>query len=292
MVACLPLAPVTTRADLEVSGSVRIQATTEFHAPLATHGTWIEVASHGRCWRPASVSVHWRPYCDGTWVWTDCGWYWHSDEPWAWAVYHYGYWAHDPGHGWVWIPGIEWAPAWVSWRVGGGYCGWAPLGPRGVVLGPTAFVFVETRRFHERIRPSRVVVNDSTVIGQTTVINGPVLARRNLGGKLDQSVFVNTGPDIAVVSKATGRKHSAASIGTVAGRSGPPREVVRQIQKESDLRKLDDPSRPTPDKGAAERKPELAPSPGKENAPRPQPPGLGRKHPAKTKPGKGPGREK
>jgi hypothetical protein len=54
---------------------------------------------------------------------------WFSDEPWAWAAYHYGRWTYNPYYGWVWIPGYEWAPAWVSWRTGGGYYGWAPLGP-------------------------------------------------------------------------------------------------------------------------------------------------------------------
>ena len=27
------------------------------------------------------------------------------------------------------MPGYTWAPAWVSWRYGDGYCGWAPLPP-------------------------------------------------------------------------------------------------------------------------------------------------------------------
>ncbi|HEX4138962.1 MAG TPA: DUF6600 domain-containing protein, partial [Candidatus Methylacidiphilales bacterium] len=29
----------------------------------------------------------------------------------------------------VWVPGYTWAPAWVSWRYGDGYVGWAPLPP-------------------------------------------------------------------------------------------------------------------------------------------------------------------
>jgi hypothetical protein len=36
------------------------------------------------------------------------------------------------------VPGYQWAPAWVSWRYGGGYCGWAPLPPStfvGVEIG-------------------------------------------------------------------------------------------------------------------------------------------------------------
>ncbi len=43
------------------------------------------------------------------------------------------------------MPGYQWAPAWVSWRYGGGYCGWAPLPPEtfiGVEFGnPGAFHF-------------------------------------------------------------------------------------------------------------------------------------------------------
>ena len=112
------------KADLEVSAGVSIHSPAEFYEPLATHGTWVEEGSYGRCWRPVGVAVGWRPYCDGHWEWTDCGWYWVSDEPWAWACYHYGTWYFDPNLGWVWVPGVEWAPAWVNWRIGGDYIGW------------------------------------------------------------------------------------------------------------------------------------------------------------------------
>jgi hypothetical protein len=70
-----------------------------------------------------------RPHNVGRWAWTSGGWYWISDEPWGWATYHYGTWYLDPVYGWVWIPDYEWAPAWVEWRYGGDYIGWAPLGP-------------------------------------------------------------------------------------------------------------------------------------------------------------------
>src|SRR6185436_20017344 len=113
----LTLGSWNARADLEVSTSVRISAVAQFHAPLTPHGSWIEVGSYGRCWRPSGIAVSWRPYCYGSWAWTDCGWYWESDEPWTWACYHYGSWVVDSHHGWVWVPGIEWAPAWVSWRI-------------------------------------------------------------------------------------------------------------------------------------------------------------------------------
>ena len=59
------------------------------------------------------------------------GWTWASDYNWGWAPFHYGRWLYDDAYGWMWVPGYEWAPAWVSWRNGGGCYGWAPLGPGG-----------------------------------------------------------------------------------------------------------------------------------------------------------------
>jgi uncharacterized membrane protein YgcG len=78
------------------------------------------------------VPVGWRPYVEGRWIWTDDGWYWDTSEPWGWATYHYGRWYYDDYYGWVWTPGYDWAPAWVEWRYGGDYIGWAPLGPYAV----------------------------------------------------------------------------------------------------------------------------------------------------------------
>ena len=83
----LSLGASSAVADLEVSASVQIHARADFYAPLTPQGTWVEVGSYGRCWHPAHLAVEWRPYCYGHWVWTDCGWYWESDEPWAWACY-------------------------------------------------------------------------------------------------------------------------------------------------------------------------------------------------------------
>ena len=76
---------LNARANFEVSAGVSTNAETDFCAPLATEGPWVQVGSYGRCWRPAGVAVGRRPYWSGQWIWTDCGWYWQSDEPWAWA---------------------------------------------------------------------------------------------------------------------------------------------------------------------------------------------------------------
>ncbi|HEV7786285.1 MAG TPA: DUF6600 domain-containing protein, partial [Thermoanaerobaculia bacterium] len=100
-----------------------------FYDSLASYGNWIERPSYGWVWTPRDVSASWRPYQAGHWVWSDEGWTWLSDEPYGWATYHYGRWYQDPEIGWAWVPGNDWAPAWVSWQEGNDYVGWAPLPP-------------------------------------------------------------------------------------------------------------------------------------------------------------------
>jgi len=198
-------------ANLEVSAGVSINSTADFYGPLAERGKWLDVGHYGRCWRPEGIVSGWRPYCHGTWEWTYCGWYWQSDEPWAWACYHYGSWILDPNDGWVWVPGVEWAPAWVCWRSGGDYIGWAPYGPSGVVADPSSYVFVESRHFHDQVQPNTVIVNNETVIRQTTETKNVQRDTRRINGT-SQTVVVNNGPDVAMVSRATGHKYSAVSV--------------------------------------------------------------------------------
>lgn len=137
-------------ARAEVSAAVSVG----FETGLAPYGEWVVVPHHGRVWRPRHVAAGWRPYFYGRWVWTDDGWFWDSDEPWGWAAYHYGRWYVDPVYGWAWVPGSVWAPAWVSWRFGGGAIGWAPLLPgfsvwwtAGYPVHYSSWTFVPTQRF-------------------------------------------------------------------------------------------------------------------------------------------------
>jgi hypothetical protein len=225
LLSTLHLGVFRATAHLEVSTTVSISARADFYEPLTPHGVWVEVGSYGRCWRPSHIVVDWRPYTDGYWVWTDCGWYWASDEPWAWACYHYGWWVNDPVYSWIWVPGIEWAPAWVSWRVGGGYCGWAPLAPHGVVLAPSLFVFVELHRFHEPVRPHTVIVNNTTIINKTTVVGRLRQETRAIAGATPRKVMINEGPGLEPVQKATGRKISQVSIAEAAKQSRAPATI-------------------------------------------------------------------
>jgi hypothetical protein len=137
-----------------------------FYDALAPHGDWILSAQFGHVWRPGRVAAGWRPYTDGRWVYSDFGWMFVSNAPWGWATFHYGRWYLDPYYGWLWVPGYEWAPAWVVFHQGSGWIGWAPLPPRvslSVVVGgrhridPRYYYFVEERHFTDRRIRSRIV---------------------------------------------------------------------------------------------------------------------------------------
>ena len=227
----------TCLADLEVSATVQIHAKAEFEAPLSAHGTWVEVGSYGRCWHPVGVAVEWRPYCTGEWVWTDCGWYWESDEPWGWACYHYGYWVIDPAYGWVWVPGVEWAPAWVSWRVGGGYIGWAPLAPSGFFFAarpkPEVFVFVNSGHFGGPVRPASVIVKNNVIFTKTAEVGGVKRETRTGLSASAQRVMVNNGPKVEEVQRSTGRTFRAVPIQEAARKTTVTAAAMRHGASDS-----------------------------------------------------------
>jgi hypothetical protein len=112
------------------------QAYTQFQSALSPYGNWDYDDSYGYVWTPAMsiVGSSFVPYAScGHWIRSEYGWTWVSDWNWGWAPFHYGRWIARAS-GWSWVPGTMWGPAWVSWRSGNGYVGWAPLPPRGVRL--------------------------------------------------------------------------------------------------------------------------------------------------------------
>src|SRR5690606_6548426 len=100
-----------------------------FYDELQPYGTWMDYGTHGYVWVPR-VEPGFMPYAtNGHWVYTEYGNTWVSNYSWGWAPFHYGRWLYDDFYGWIWVPDTEWGPAWVAWRSGGGYYGWAPLMP-------------------------------------------------------------------------------------------------------------------------------------------------------------------
>ena len=179
-------------------------------------GSWFEVGDYGYCWQP-DVAVNdptWRPYADGYWAYTEDGWTWVSYEDFGWATYHYGRWVKLGDYGWVWRPGYEWGPAWVSWRTGGNYIGWAPLPPETEYvyesrpltghldvefdIGPGYYNFCDVRYIGEPVLRSRLVPYQQNVTYITQTVNVTNITYKN------KTVY-NYGPDVNVVNQYSSR---------------------------------------------------------------------------------------
>ena len=150
-----------------------------FYDQLSPFGSWMELPTYGYVWQPAATvrDSRWRPYTVGHWAFTDQGWMWISDEPFGWVAYHYGRWMRTASLGWVWVPGSQWAPAWVAWRFGNDYVGWAPLPPEATFdnsvgikqwadqqynLGPADYTFVPASEFGDDNMVADQVPSDQT----------------------------------------------------------------------------------------------------------------------------------
>lgn len=103
------------------------------------HGVWVSSPAYGAVWLPAQPAGF-APYVtDGQWRVTDAGWFWQSTLPWGDLAFHYGRWV-SWGARWAWVPGTQFAPAWVDWRAGNGWVAWAPQAPRGTT-STASFVY-------------------------------------------------------------------------------------------------------------------------------------------------------
>lgn len=150
----------------------------DFYDELSPYGQWVQTPEYGMVWMP-NAEPGFQPYAtNGHWVVTEYGNTWMSDYAWGWAPFHYGRWFMDRYNRWAWVPGYEWGPAWVSWRSGGGYYGWAPLGP-GANVSVTVNIpynywtfvpqtYITSPRLYSYCVPRPRVVN---VYQQTTIIN-------------------------------------------------------------------------------------------------------------------------
>jgi hypothetical protein len=198
----------------------------EFYDELSPHGRWVDHPQHGYIWIP-DAGPDFRPYStDGHWVWTEnYEWMWVSDFDWGWAPFHYGRWDHDPYYSWYWVPGYEWSPAWVAWRDGGDYYGWAPIRP-GISIGinfnigsyspPYDFWCFTPRRYILSSNPYNYYVDrrqNVTIINQTTIINN---------FSYNRNVFI-TGPRRSNFEVYTGRI-TPYRVSTI---SRPGRTVIR-----------------------------------------------------------------
>jgi hypothetical protein len=236
-------------------------ALTDFRSTLDPYGTWADDPSYGTVWVPSEsvVGSDFTPYVSGGHWAYDSDYTWVSDYDWGWAPFHYGRWVYASGPGWEWVPGREYAGAWVSWRYGvddWAYVGWAPLAPTwcwrggaavGIGFVPRApYAFVGTGElFAPRIGPRVVAGAQVGVIASHTrpyvpasspgaAVGGRVAARPSVGGPSPASLRIapdavarSAGNDRGLTqARAFSRPTTAVALGArapegVAARSAP-----------------------------------------------------------------------
>lgn len=264
---------VSLSAEIQVGpAAVQINSPSDFIQPLSTYGTWVDVAPYGRCWHPNRVAGDWQPYAYGQWVWTDAGWYWQSDEPWGWATCHYGSWINAPNYGWCWIPGTQWAPAWVTWRQSDDYVGWAPCGPNLTVLAPSFFLFTGIHDFGRAFRGRGDFIRDNpTIINRTRVINEFSTRTVNIEGR-EKRISYNRGPAVESVQRATGRTFQARPVQDVIRERHQPSNLHENRQQQEERNRLEQEQRPNRERQPQPGNPQsYQPTPNRSTRPGPQP---------------------
>jgi uncharacterized membrane protein YgcG len=222
----------TSQDDQQYDDGYDPNAYQQFESTLSPYGSWQDVPDYGHVWVPSATAVGYdfEPYSTGGhFVMSDYGWTWVSDWDWGWAPFHYGRWAMAPGYGWCWLPGTHWGPAWVHWRWGGGYVGWAPMGPRGVVVGaprgvrsPWHFTVAnQLGAFHPHFLPARAVA--SVWRGTTPIHN---VSTVNVRGS---TVRFNMGPSSHLYAAATGRAIAPTPLRAAAPRALPNQAITPRV---------------------------------------------------------------
>jgi hypothetical protein len=222
----------------------------EYEAELNYYGQWRYHNSYGYVWIPSGISISWRPYYHGRWVWYPIiGWTWVSYEPWGWCVSHYGRWHWSVNLGWYWIPTSRWGPAWVHWYHGPSYIGWCPLsyyGYPGVVINNHYYGNYYHNDYPSGSSALTVVRKDQL---QARNVSKVALSKSSVS-KLSQISMSSKQPTIRPVVNKTGLRTSEASqlfsktnnrpvtksySATHAIKTSPRSSVVRN-SKSSDMR--------------------------------------------------------
>lgn len=102
----------------------------EFFEVLRDYGTWLDSDRYGHvfCPHPDVVGVDFQPYQRGHWTMSEFGWTFVSSSKISWVTDHYGRWVEVglTNCTWAWLPGRQWSPAWVEFRVSDRVIAWRP----------------------------------------------------------------------------------------------------------------------------------------------------------------------
>ncbi|MDQ7947603.1 MAG: hypothetical protein REI78_15900 [Pedobacter sp.] len=200
----------TTQKALAQDEDVSLQS---FYDELSPYGVWIQDPQYGYVWRPDVDQDEFRPYyTNGRWAMTEYGNTWVSNYDWGWAPFHYGRWIYNRYNQWVWLPDTTWGPAWVSWRSGGGYYGWAPMGPSvsvniniggGYRIPDMCWNFIPYSNIYYSNYPRYSYIRNRTYIQNTVIINNTYI--RN-----NRTYY--TGPRIDDIRRATNQRVNVYSV--------------------------------------------------------------------------------
>jgi hypothetical protein len=160
---------------------------------LDDYGTWRSMPDYGTVWVPDRAPRDWAPYHDGHWAWVDpWGWTWIDDQPYGYAVSHYGRWVRTPDT-WAWVPApVEarpvYAPALVAF-VGavltfGGRSdpgvGWFPLAPHEPYRPP----YHASPTYITKVNVTNTVINQTNIVNNINNITNIRYVNRNVPGAM------------------------------------------------------------------------------------------------------------
>ena len=220
------------------SFSPDLKARHDFGEALEPYGNWMRTREYGDVWKPRiSNPTVWAPYTVGRWHYTELGWHFTSSEPWGWACYHYGRWVRYRTVGWCWVPGREWAPAWVSWRTSPRHIGWSPLPPAATWnrrsgirhwadnrfnIGPSHYNFIRVEDFNTRNCYSSLVNRRQNASLMLSTNNVTLMFSISLGGR---DRICNRGPDRNYLTKHHHQDHRPLRISRNHGKRGAQNQV-------------------------------------------------------------------
>ncbi|MGZ8841979.1 MAG: DUF6600 domain-containing protein, partial [Candidatus Aminicenantales bacterium] len=148
--------------------------------------------------------------------------------------FHYGRWGMDNDIGWFWVPGMDWGPAWVTWRSNDQYMGWAPLPPGiqfrvGMNFNSQAFdipfnfwIFIQGSHFQDRDINRYVLPyeRNRTIVNYTTIHNNIYVQNNRI---------INEGIGVDQVRRMTGRNVLRYGVQN-APQPGRTRVVGQEVQ--------------------------------------------------------------
>ena len=200
----------------------------EFFEVLRDYGTWLDSDRYGHvfCPHPDVVGVDFQPYMRGHWTMSEFGWTFVSSSKISWVTDHYGRWVEVglPNCTWAWLPGRDWSPAWVEFRVSDRVIAWRPQPYSGP---PVRMSLPRSVALPQVALPPQIFSRDGRDAGFVVVNDNDFTARRIEGVALSGSGLFAALRDTEPLSNPRAGLHSAERQQIVA-RIVARREAIAQ----------------------------------------------------------------